>query len=173
MHLCVQALAIACASTRDCVCEHSRLHVRVLETRQEKMQRLGSLSTPSRSFTASLRSTNSPTFIKKYHKHVSCLLSRSCHCFASSAIIGPRLPCTCMSTRSHARVRVRALVHQGCILHPCAMSTPLLVTTSLFALICQVTCERFCTCLHTCYKVLLTRLWKGGPCTVEEVIIIW
>ena len=85
-----------------------QLHVQVLETRHEKMRRVRSLSTPGGSYTASLCSTNSPTFIKRYRKHANRLLSRSCHSFASGAIIGLCLLCTCMSIHVHARVRVRA-----------------------------------------------------------------
>lgn len=56
-----------------CACKCSRLCVGVLDSTW-KIWRVRSLSTPSNSFTASPCSTNSPTFIKKYHKQANCWL---------------------------------------------------------------------------------------------------
>ena len=67
---------------------------------------------PSESFTISLRSVNSPAFIKMYDKHAKCLLSRSCHHCLVGAIIGPHpirtRECARVDTRERARASTRA-----------------------------------------------------------------
>ena len=62
----------------------------------------------SESFTTSLRSVNSPAFIKKYDKRANCLLSRSCHHCLVGAIIGPRPIRTRECARADMRERARA-----------------------------------------------------------------
>ena len=99
---------------------------------------------PSESFTTSLRSVNLPVFIKKYDKRTKCLLSRSCHHCLVGAIIGPRPIRTRECVRICASVRVLALVRQGRLLHVRVNVQATRVTSSLLALVCQVTCDLYC-----------------------------
>ncbi len=114
----------------------------VLETHHEKIQILGSLSIHSESYTTSLRSANSPAVIKKYDKRANCLLSWF---YLVYAIIVPRPIRTRGCMRICARVRVLALSRRGHILHPRVNVQAARVTSSLLALVCQVTRDRYCT----------------------------
>jgi hypothetical protein len=115
----------------------------ILETRREKILRIGSLSMPSESLTTSLRSANSPVFIKKYYKRANCLLSRSCHhCLVGAIIIIRTRECMHAGMRAHASARAR--VRRGCLLHLRVNVQAARVTSSLLALVCQVTRDRYC-----------------------------
>ena len=100
---------------------------------------------PSESFTTSLRSVNSPAFIKKYDKRANCLLSRSCHHCLVGAIIGPRPIRTRECVRICASVRVLTLVRRGRLWHARVNVQATRVTSSLLALVCQVSCDLYCT----------------------------
>ena len=100
---------------------------------------------PSESFTTSLRSVNSPTFIKKYDKRANCLLSRSCHHCHVDAIIGPRPIYTRKCARICASVWVLALARRGRVLHTRVNVQATRVTSSLLALVYQVSCDLYCT----------------------------
>ena len=89
---------------------------------------------PSESFTTSLRSVNSPAFIKKYDKRANCLLSRSCHHYLVGAIIGPR------PIHTRECVRVLTLVCRGHLLHA-RVNVQATQVTSLLTFVCQVTCD--------------------------------
>ena len=100
---------------------------------------------PSESSTTSLRSVNSPAFIKKYDKRANCLLSRSCHHCLVGAIIGPRPMCTRECVGICASVRVLALARRGGLWHARVNVQATRVTSSLLALVCQVSCDLYCT----------------------------
>ena len=99
---------------------------------------------PSESFTTSLRSVNSPAFIKKYDKHANCLLSRSCHHSLVGGIIRPRPIRTRECVRICVSVRVLALARRGRLLHARVNVQATRVTSSLLALVCQVSCDLYC-----------------------------
>ena len=101
---------------------------------------------PNESFTTSLHSVNSPVFIKKYDKRVNCLLSRSCYHCLVGAITGPHPIHTRECVRICASVLVLVLAHRGCLLLTHMNVQAMRVTFSLLKLICQVTCDRYCTC---------------------------
>ena len=103
---------------------------------------------PSESFTTSLRSVNSPAFIKKYDKRANCLLSRSCHHCLVGAIIGPRPIRTRECVRICASVRVLALARRGRLWHARVNVQATRVTSSLLALVCQVSCDLYCSRLR-------------------------
>ena len=99
---------------------------------------------PSESFTTSLRSVNSPVFIKKYDKHASCLLSRSCHHCLVGAKIVPRPIHTYECVRICASVRVLVLVRRECLLYAHVNVHAMRVTSSLLVLICQIAYDLYC-----------------------------
>ena len=99
---------------------------------------------PSESFTTYLRSVNSPAFIKKYDKRANCLLSRSCHHCLVGAIIGPRPIRIRECVRICASVRVLALARRGRLWHVRVNVQAARVTSSLLALVCQVSCDLYC-----------------------------
>ena len=101
---------------------------------------------PSEFYSTSLHSVNSPAFIKKYDKRANCLLSRSCHHCLVGAIIGPRPIRTRECVRICASVRVLALARQGRLLHARMNVQATRVTSSLLALVCQVSFDLYCTC---------------------------
>ena len=120
---------------------------------------------PSESFTTSLRSVNSPAFIKKYDKRTNCLLSRSCHYYLVGAIIGPRPISTCECMRICASVQVLALARRGHLLRARVNVQATRVTSSLLTLVCQVACDLYCntlaplmpiTCVYYCMCMLCT-----------------
>ena len=100
---------------------------------------------PSEFFTTSLHSVNSPVFIKKYVKRANYLLSQSCRHYLVGAIIEPCPIHTRKCVRICASVRVLALARQGHLLHLRVNIQAMQVTSLLLALICQVTCDRYCT----------------------------
>ena len=102
---------------------------------------------PSESFTTSLRSVNSPAFIKRYDKRANCLLSRSCPChhYLVGAIIGPRPMRTRECVQICASVRVLALARRGRLWHARVNVQATRVTSSLLALVCQVSCDLYCS----------------------------
>ena len=96
---------------------------------------------PSESFTTSLRSVNSPAFIKKYDKHANCLLSRSCHHY----LVGCNNWTTRECVQICASMRVLALARRGGLLHARVNVQAARVTSSLLALVYQVACDLYCT----------------------------
>ena len=100
---------------------------------------------PSESFTTSLRSVNSPAFIKKYGKCANCLLSRSCHHCLVGAIIGPRPIRTRECVQICASVQVLAFSRRGRLLHARMNVQATRVTSSLLVLVCQVSGDLYCT----------------------------
>ena len=114
-----------------------------------KLQRIGSLSMPSEFFYYHSSFSKLTSVHQKVRKCANCLLSRSCHHCDSlvGAIIGPRPIRTRECVQMCASMRVLVLACRGCLLHARVNVQATRVTSSLFALVCQVACDLYCMLL--------------------------
>ena len=129
---------------------------------------------------SSLHSANSPVFIKKYDRHTNCLLSRSCHHCLFGVILGHAFYTyswvhVYTSASVSAWAREYSCTHaeaeaEGAFLHTHVNIQPVWVSSSLLALICQVTCNM----QHTPF--LPFQHWGGngneGGTVVGKVLLI-